>query len=89
MLIVHGTADRVVPYLQAELLAEAIAKTGAPFYLHTVVGGGHGVSPWWTPTRVTWPSIGREPRDRADRAQRPRRDLRTSTSSGGVPILRS
>ena len=43
MLIVHGTADRVVPYLQAELLAEAIAKTGAPFYSHTVVGGGHGV----------------------------------------------
>jgi acetyl esterase/lipase len=42
MLIVHGTADRVVPYLQAELLVEAIDKAGAPYYLHTVVGGGHG-----------------------------------------------
>jgi acetyl esterase/lipase len=41
MLVVHGTADRLVPYLQAEVLVEAIEKAGAPFYFHSVVGGGH------------------------------------------------
>jgi len=42
MLVVHGTADHLVPYLQAELLVEAMDKAGAPYYFHTVVGGGHG-----------------------------------------------
>ena len=41
MLVVHGTADHLVPYLQAELLVEATDKAGAPYYFHTVVGGGH------------------------------------------------
>jgi acetyl esterase/lipase len=41
MLVVHGTADKLVPYLQAEVLVEAMEKAGAPFYFHTVVGGGH------------------------------------------------
>ena len=39
MLVVHGTADKLVPYLQAEVLVEAMEKAGAPFYFHTVVGG--------------------------------------------------
>jgi acetyl esterase/lipase len=41
MLVVHGMADRLVPYLQSEVLVEAMEKVGAPFYVHTVVGGGH------------------------------------------------
>jgi acetyl esterase/lipase len=41
MLVVHGTADRLVPYLQAELLVEAMDKAKASYYFHTVVGGGH------------------------------------------------
>jgi acetyl esterase/lipase len=41
MLVVHGTADQLVPYIQAELLVGAMDKAGAPYYLHTVVGGGH------------------------------------------------
>ena len=40
-LVVHGTVDKLVPYLQAEVLVEAMEKAGAPYYLHTVVGGGH------------------------------------------------
>ena len=40
-LVVHGTADQLVPYLQAELLVSAMDKVGAPYYFHTVVGGGH------------------------------------------------
>ena len=41
MLVVHGTADRLVPYLQSEVLVEAMEKARAPFYFHTDVGGGH------------------------------------------------
>ena len=38
MLVVHGTADQLVPYLQAALLVGAMDKVGAPYYFHTVVG---------------------------------------------------
>ena len=41
MLVVHGTADQLVPYIQAELLVGAMDKAGAPYHFHTVVGGGH------------------------------------------------
>ncbi len=41
MLIVHGTDDKLVPYEQAELLADAMDKVHAPYHFHTVVGGGH------------------------------------------------
>jgi acetyl esterase/lipase len=43
MLVVHGTADHLVPYVQSELLVEAMDKAGAPYYFHTVVGGGHTI----------------------------------------------
>jgi acetyl esterase/lipase len=41
ILVVHGTADHLVPFLQAERFVDAMEKIGAPFYFHTVVGGGH------------------------------------------------
>ena len=41
MLVVHGTRDQLVPYFQAELLVGAMDRVGAPYYFHTVVGGGH------------------------------------------------
>jgi acetyl esterase/lipase len=41
MLIVHGTADQLVPYIQPVLLVSAMDKVMAPYYFHTVVGGGH------------------------------------------------
>jgi len=41
ILIVHGTDDKLVPYEQAELLADAMDKVHAPYRFHTVVGGGH------------------------------------------------
>ena len=43
ILIVHGTDDKLVPYEQAELLADAIDKAHAPYRFHTVVGGGHNL----------------------------------------------
>jgi acetyl esterase/lipase len=41
MLIVHGTDDKLVPYQQAEVLADALDKVHARYHFHTVVGGGH------------------------------------------------
>ena len=41
-LIVHGTADRLVPFNQSELLAAALKSVGAPVKFHPVEGGGHG-----------------------------------------------
>jgi fermentation-respiration switch protein FrsA (DUF1100 family) len=41
MLIVHGTNDKLIPYEQAELLADALDKAQARYHFHTVVGGGH------------------------------------------------
>ena len=41
MLIIHGTDDKLVPYEQAQELADAMDKVGAPYHFHTVVGGGH------------------------------------------------
>jgi len=41
MLIVHGTDDRLVPYEQAEALADAMDRADARYHFHTVFGGGH------------------------------------------------
>jgi acetyl esterase/lipase len=41
MMVVHGTTDQLVPYIQAELLVGAMDKVGASYYFRTVVGGGH------------------------------------------------
>jgi fermentation-respiration switch protein FrsA (DUF1100 family) len=39
--VIQGTADHLVPFLQSERFVDAMEKAGAPFYFHTVVGGGH------------------------------------------------
>lgn len=41
VLVIHGTADHLVPFLQSERFVDAMEKAGAPFYFHTVVGAGH------------------------------------------------
>jgi len=41
-LIIHGTADRVVPFQQAELLSTALRSAGVATTLIPVEGGGHG-----------------------------------------------
>ena len=41
MLIVHGTDDKLVPYEQAEALADAMDRADARYHFHTVFGGGH------------------------------------------------
>ena len=41
-LIVHGDADKTVPYNQSELLEAALKKAKVPVTFHTVKDGGHG-----------------------------------------------
>src|SRR3954453_14365751 len=41
-LLLHGTADPVVPYAQSELLAEALRAVGADVRLEPVPGAVHG-----------------------------------------------
>ena len=43
-LIVHGEADKLVPYNQSELLEAALKKANVPVVFHTIKGGGHGAS---------------------------------------------
>jgi acetyl esterase/lipase len=40
-LLIHGTADTVVPYLQSELLKEALAAAGVPVQLVPIEGAEH------------------------------------------------
>jgi acetyl esterase/lipase len=42
-LIVHGTADPIVPIQQAELLQAALKKAGASATFLKIQGGGHGI----------------------------------------------
>jgi acetyl esterase/lipase len=41
-LIVHGDDDRLVPYHQSVLLADALERAGVSVTFHPVAGGGHG-----------------------------------------------
>lgn len=41
LMIVHGTEDIVVPYEQAELMAEAMDAAGRPYELIAIEGGRH------------------------------------------------
>jgi acetyl esterase/lipase len=41
-LIVHGDADKLVPYNQSELLEAALKKASVPVSFYTVKGGDHG-----------------------------------------------
>jgi acetyl esterase/lipase len=59
-LLVHGTADEVVPYQQATRLAGALTAHGVDVTLHPVPGGHHNMrddvdEPW---TDVPWSDLG-------------------------------
>ena len=41
LLIIHGTADTVVPYTEAEKLVARATAVGVPYELHTLQGTGH------------------------------------------------
>ena len=46
-LILHGRADRVVPYQQSAILHDALRKAGVPSTLILVPEGNHGLNPHW------------------------------------------
>lgn len=41
-LLIHGDADRIVPFHQSELMEAALTKVGVPVKLVRVPGGDHG-----------------------------------------------
>jgi dipeptidyl aminopeptidase/acylaminoacyl peptidase len=46
-LLLHGTADKAVPYEQSVMMAEALARAGVVHELVTIPGGGHGFDQAW------------------------------------------
>jgi alpha-L-fucosidase 2 len=51
-LLIHGTADSLVPYEQSEKMCSAARAAGASCELYPVKGGGHGVR-WWESSHLT------------------------------------
>ena len=49
-LLLHGTADRLVPYTQSVTFQAALRAVGVPCDLVTVQGGAHGMIFWNDPT---------------------------------------
>jgi dipeptidyl aminopeptidase/acylaminoacyl peptidase len=49
LLLLHGSADEVVPVAQSEALAQAMRANGQPVELHVYDGEGHG---WRKPGTV-------------------------------------
>jgi len=47
-LLVHGTADGIVPYAQSEHMLAKLRSAGVSAELITVEGGGHGLRGWET-----------------------------------------
>ena len=57
-LLIHGTADRVVPFSQSESFCRAAAGAGADCELYPLRGAGHGIRCWtgsrWTNRMTEW-----------------------------------
>lgn len=45
-LMIHGTADKAVPYEQSPLMCAKMKQVGAPCEVFTVEGAPHGIGPW-------------------------------------------
>jgi acetyl esterase len=45
-LLIHGTADSMVPFAQSREMCTRMQQAGASCELYPVVGGGHGIR-WW------------------------------------------
>jgi len=45
-LLIHGTADGIVPFEQSEQMCAALKTAGADCRLHSVPGSGHGLRRW-------------------------------------------
>jgi acetyl esterase len=45
-LLIHGTADSMVPFAQSREMCNRMQQAGASCELYPVIGGGHGIR-WW------------------------------------------
>ena len=62
VLLVHGKADRGVPWQQSEVFCEAAKKVGAMCEMQLIEDAPHGVENWekeerfqvWKPLTVAW-----------------------------------
>jgi acetyl esterase len=45
-LLVHGTADALVPFAQSQAMCERLIASGSACKLYAIEGGGHGMR-WW------------------------------------------
>ncbi len=58
-LLIHGTADRLVPFAQSTDMCARLKATGAQCELYPIEGGGHGMRWWdssqaWKTAMVKW-----------------------------------
>jgi acetyl esterase len=49
-LLIHGTADRLVPFAQSQAMCNRMKETGGSCELYSVEGAGHGIR-WWESSR--------------------------------------
>jgi acetyl esterase len=49
-LLIHGTADHLVPFAQSEAMCNRMKSAGATCELYPVQGAGHGIR-WWEGSR--------------------------------------
>lgn len=49
-LLIHGTADTLVPYAQSVSMCERMKRVGGSCKVYPVQGGGHGIR-WWESSR--------------------------------------
>ena len=51
-LLIHGTADTLVPFEQSERMCRSVREAGGSCELYPVKGGGHGIR-WWESQGLT------------------------------------
>jgi acetyl esterase/lipase len=56
-LLIHGDADRTVPYNQSELMEAALKNVNIPVKLVRVPGGGHGSDFPGNTEKMDWPAM--------------------------------
>ena len=85
MLVMHGTADRTVPFNQSELLVDALLDNGVDARLYAIEGAGHSSSYFdrSTPLNVVYAFLDRV---LADPAAPPAPPADPPVSSSGVRV---
>jgi dipeptidyl aminopeptidase/acylaminoacyl peptidase len=51
-LLIHGTADSLVPFEQSKTMCDKMVEAGGACELYPVRGGGHGIR-WWESSSLT------------------------------------